>query len=122
LPGRHSEFMHLFFDDKSIGVDLGNIEIKESTKNYQKFTVLSKDMDAEYLLFYDHKSQTWSLAKTDSFPEVIGKRSFRLSQVLEHAYFVSKNDFDILREVHKVIKDHSLITISEEQLGVKDNE
>lgn len=121
MPRNHSEFMQIFFKDYSTGIDLGNIEIKESTKNYQKFTILPKDMASEFLLFYDHKSQTWSLARTNSFPEVIGKRSFRLSQVLEHCFFVTKNDFEIMREVHKVILDHSLVSISKESLGVEGN-
>jgi hypothetical protein len=116
----HSEFIQCFFKDNPNGIDLGNIEIKESTLKYHKFTVKQKDMSADYLLFYDHASQIWALAQTKSFPEITQKRSFRLAQVLDNSYFVTKNDFEIMREVHKIIQNPALVTLSKEALEVKE--
>ncbi len=118
MGDHHSEFIQCFFDEKAHGIDLDNIEIKESTLKYHKFTVKPKDMVADFILFYDHASQIWALAKTRSFPEIIQKRSFRLAQVLDNSYFVTKNDFEMMREVHKIISNPNLIKISKEALEV----
>ena len=112
----HTRFINDLFNESGLGVDLGNIEIKESTRAYHKFTVHPKDMEAEFFLFYDHPADMYALVKREKLPIIEKKRTFRLTQVIEQAYFVSKNYLEIMKEVHKIIKDPSYCKFTRDEV------
>lgn len=64
----HSTFMkEIFYYIFPSGIDLVNIEIKESSCQSHCFKVGKKDIEAEYILFYDHDSDNFYFAHSSCF-------------------------------------------------------
>lgn len=104
--GRHqSDYIRaLFPNEVAIGVDLGNIEIKESRNGFHQFTVLPKDMFAEFFLFYDWQFEEFYFCDVQDLPEVKKKRSFTTIQVEKFCLWKTKDEIELLTNVEKVMK------------------
>ena len=92
MANYHNEIlMELFPDQCAFGVDYGNIEFKESTKHYHKFTVEPKDNDSEFFVFYDHEYEEFYMCRTKDLPYISKKRSFRVAQVKKNCMWWTRN-------------------------------
>lgn len=73
----HSEFMmNVFPKQRPTGIDLGNIEIKESCNGFNRIVVCKKDMNSkiDYFLCYNHQTFEFLIVDAQDIPRVKGKR------------------------------------------------
>lgn len=106
----HSEYMRILFpNQKANGIDMGNVEIKESNNNHNMFTVSQKDMIAEYFLFYNHISDMFYICDCEDFPYVKRKRGFRIHQIEKISFFRTKDIDKLMEKLREIIKDLSFL-------------
>lgn len=106
LP-QHSDIIREIFPQcKSAcgGVDLDNVEVKE--RRARIYQVYKKDMDAEYILFYAHPNNFFTVVATEILKPLfatITQRGFRqhqinkISQFKTHCYQKIKDYINNLR-------------------------
>lgn len=116
MERNHTSSIRQYFKIEQIGCDLGNIEVKESTKHYHRFTIEPKDNVAEYFLFYDLPAEFYALVKRENLPQFKKRRDVRLSQVLNSAFFITKNPIHLMWEVLKIIEDQNYCVYSHEEV------
>lgn len=114
---RHSDLMQLYFpNQKTTGIDLGNIEIKECKNAVHKYTISKKDLDAEFLLFYDWLDDEYLFVNSTDMPQIKRKkreinieckRAISTAQVRTIAYFTTKDQNEFMNEMEAIIKDKS---------------
>lgn len=101
----HSEWMKVLFPyQKGNGIDLGNIDIKESYGKYNRIELDKKDMKAEYFFCYNHQIEEYLLVDCQDIPLVRAKRSFSWKQLKRISIFKSKNEYESIVELNKVSK------------------
>jgi hypothetical protein len=106
----HSELMMILFpNQKPIGIDLGNIEIKENKNQFHKFVLKPDDKLAEFFLFYDAQLMTYFIVNQVEMPKFKKKRSISTQQVKKIAYFETQDDESLINELATIIKDDSFL-------------
>jgi len=130
----HSKMiMDLFPNIKPIGIDLGNLEFKECDNKDNVFTISKKDMEAEYIVSYNHNNQFWLITPTYEFPnfpkrknkvskeylnslsEGLRKkysnpsRTFSFNILSIMSYFKSDDNIKLIDELLEIINDDSLL-------------
>ena len=79
---KHSQLSMLMFpNQKGTGVDYGNIEFKESTKNHQCYDLYPKDEKTEYFLFTDFLDYTFRLVDKQDIPVIKNHRKITTMQI-----------------------------------------
>jgi hypothetical protein len=96
----HSEEIRKIFPDIAFhGVDLDNVEVKESESKSGMFSVSNADNRAEYMLFYHRNPHNWFyVVDMKDVPHIKKRRGIRITQVKKLAIFKTKD--------HKKIKDY----------------
>jgi len=111
---QHSGLMLVLFpSQRGVGVDLGNIEIKESTAGFQTFTITRKDMsdDTEYFLFYDHQLEKFWFCPANKLPWVENKRSYRVTQVAKVALWETSDVVQVIENMRSYINDQKYLEV-----------
>jgi len=106
---QHSDLMmNLFPTQRGVGVDLGNVEIKEcgyDSKDH-KFVLKGDDTKSEFILFYFHPESEWAIVNTkEFFYRLPKKRSVTIHQVRKCAYFRTNKIPEMMDEIETIIKD-----------------
>lgn len=112
---KHSELMMGYFpNQKAVGIDLGNVEIKECKNPNHKYTIKKKDLQAEFILFYDWLEDEYFFVNTKEMPEIKRKkrevnpeckRAISTNQVRTIAYLATKDQDVFMTEMEKIVKD-----------------
>jgi hypothetical protein len=103
---KHSKFIQsIFLKIEPTGIDLGNIEVKESTSFNQMFTMRKKDKESEYILFYSHLEDTFFITKTTEFTFLTEKKGIRLTGVKKHSFFKTKDVIEMLETLTPLLKN-----------------
>jgi len=103
---KHSKFIQSIFPKiEATGIDLGNIEVKESTSFNQMFTMRKKDKESEYILFYSHLEDTFFITKTTEFTFLTEKKGIRLTGVKKHSFFQTKDVIEMLETLTPLLKN-----------------
>ncbi|MFA5300121.1 MAG: hypothetical protein WC389_18190 [Lutibacter sp.] len=100
IPSRHSSFIQSIFPNlERFGIDLGNIEVKESYSYNNSFTLREKDKKSEYILFYTHLEDTFFLTKSTELTFLSKKSKVRLSWVKKHFLFQTKDVIELIDKI-----------------------
>lgn len=106
IPTNHSSFIRSVFPNlERFGIDLGNIEVKETYSLNGMFTLRKKDKESDYILFYTHVEDTFFLVKSNKLTFLSEKRGMRLSGVKKQAIFQSKDVIEMLENVCPLLND-----------------
>ena len=95
----HSEFMmNVFPKQKPTGIDLGNIEIKESTNGFNRIVVCKKDMNPkiDYFLCYNHQNFEFLIVDSQDIPRVKGKTRSVYWNYLKSMAILQTQDYDVI--------------------------
>lgn len=111
--------MQQYFHINHTGVDLGNIDIKESTKGFHRVIVKPKDEKAEFLLCYDHVSKHFALIDTQDIPRIRKPRSLYFNRIEQIAKFITQSPKNMLQNISEYLKDLSYIKIKPEELEME---
>ncbi len=104
----HSELMMIQFPNQNAtGTDLGNIEIKETTRERQKFTIDKKDLrpGVEYFLMYDWQSMTYWIIDAQDLPPVKRHSDFTVHGISWRAIHTSQDIIQIYEWLIPLLKD-----------------
>jgi hypothetical protein len=105
---KHSSFIQSIFPKiEKFGIDLGNIEIKETTSFNEMFTYRKKDKESEYMLFYTHLHDEFYLVKTSDLTILSEKGGIRLSGVKKHSFFQTKDVIVMLEKITPLLKNQA---------------
>jgi hypothetical protein len=116
----HGNFIRSIFPDVAGahgGIDLDNIEIKES-RHAEMFTVAARSLNAEYFLFYHHLTNTFFITQGEEIRKNWhGKRQrgFRIKQIESMSLFQTNN----IKEIQNKIKELRKPLDSEQQVLLK---
>jgi hypothetical protein len=99
----------LFPNQQPIGIDLGNVEIKECRNSVHKFTLKATDGKAQFILFYDWLIDTYFICNQKEMPVIRCKRAISTNQVKKWAYFESKELDALFEELKTIIKNPKYI-------------
>ncbi len=106
----HSELMKVLFPNhKAIGIDLGNVEIKECKNNSHKFTLKADDKYAQFFLFYDWMLDMYFICNKVELPTIRVKRAISTNQVQKWAYFQTNDVDELLNEIKTILKDQNFL-------------
>ena len=99
----HSDILQILFPaQRGVGIDLGNIEIKESGK-YDRIELKPSDYDAEFILGFNNKNYDFLLVDINDIPPPRKKR-FKYKSVpwnwLEKmAIFQTNDEIEMLEQI-----------------------
>lgn len=111
--------MRQYFNINATGVDLGNIDIKESTKNYHRVVLTPKDEEAEYLLCYDHDLKQFALIDKQDIPRIRKPRSLYFNRIERIAKFITDSPKIMLQSISEYLKDKNYVKISQKELEME---
>jgi len=104
----HSPFMMVLFpNQKPTGVDLGNVEIKETNGKFECFTVNKIDMRAEFFLFYSWRQNKFWFVDAQDLPLVKKQRTFRVPQIETACIFSTTNVIEMMEKLRPYLTDQS---------------
>ena len=102
---KHSQkFLILFPNQQGNGIDLGNVEIKESFK-YKRFILRPKDEKAEFFLFYSHEFERYWIVDSQDIPPIRKMRSVGINQIKNLALFTTDNDMEMFEKLSELLKE-----------------
>jgi hypothetical protein len=112
-----------FFTDEAFGIDLGNVEIKYSSRSTPEYVVKKEDLKkSNFLVFYSQFYQTWYFINTSELPIRRKKnnyphrklnpkkpnydehRSFNHGYILKHSYLTTSEDSIMMNEMEQIVK------------------
>lgn len=112
----HSEFMmNVFPKQKATGIDLGNIEIKESTNGYDRITICKKDMNPkiDYFLCYNHQNFEFLIVDSQDIPRVKkNNRSVYWNYLERMSLFKTSNYDEIWNKIEELSTFKELVLIT----------
>jgi len=107
---KHSSLMELWFNVQATGPDLGNIEIKENINIRHEYVVSIKDLDADFLLFYDHRLTQWALLHKNLIKHLIhSQRSMSHALISKYSQILTKNDAIIMHRIKEICTHPELL-------------
>ena len=108
---QHSETMQVFFNNmKGVGIDLGNVEIKECNNKWHKYTVNKKDNKAPFLLFYDHVDKEFNFVNQVEFKRIPNSCTVSTQQLRkEFSYKTTRIVMEFMNEMEEIIEDKSFL-------------
>lgn len=98
---------NLFPHQKAIGIDLGNVELKECSSKCRKFSIKPEDKRAEYIIFYNHWDQEFLFMNVQEWEHLISnkRRSFSIDQVRKLS-FLTTTDIEVFyAKSEEIIRD-----------------
>lgn len=109
MGGQQSLFFRSFFPKCSdVGIDLYNIELKECNNDENKFTYQIKDMSAEFILFYNHRTMEFIFCDTNDLPMPKIKRSIADYKLKSIAFKVTTDIDEFKHTTEEIIFDKTL--------------
>lgn len=106
----HSTLLQtLFPNQRGTGIDLGNIEIKESTSKYNRIELKKEDYNAEYILAYNHQNEIFLLVDTNDIPRPI-KTRFKMKSISwnwleKYALFSTQDEIEMLEQIKNYLSN-----------------
>ena len=103
----HGKFIRSVFPDVAGahgGIDLDNIEVKES-RHAEMFTVAARSLNAEYFLFYHHLTNTFFITEGEEIRKNWNgkrQRGFRIKQIKSMSIFETNNIKEIQNKVEEL--------------------
>jgi len=104
-------FRVLFPYQEHTGIDLGNIEIKETTKGKEIFSLEPKDMQAEYILFYSNFQERFWFVDSQDIPFMRKRRSFRVAQIERIIIWTTRDVIEVIENLKPYINDQKYLEV-----------
>jgi len=103
--------MQIFFTRiEVVGIDLGNVEIKECDNKWHKYTLGKKDNKAEFILFYDHIKEEFNFVNQVEFKRINNSRTFSTPQIIRDFSYKTTRDLDeFMNEMEEIVEDKSYL-------------
>ena len=111
--GRKHEglLMILFPNQEGTGIDLGNVELKETTTGKEMFSLMPKDMQAEYFLFYSNLQERFWFVDSQDIPAINKRRSFRVAQIERVVLWTTKDVVEVIERLRPYINNQKYLQV-----------